>query len=318
MFRPNLSQQEGARPYTLDEPVVEASRKIMASLVTRLWGHEQDLSEKADVVSVHESRKGIRRLRTALALFAPHYELDVLTGYRKRFRKVMRRLARSRDVAVFLIKLDRHFEEKLLSQEPRSVQTIALKSLQDYWREQQSIVDEKVLRYLAKGGYNALLTEFEDFTRPVRPDEASTQTKGETVTIGQVAPVMVQERVSSASSLGDSIETASLKRLHALRIQCKELRYTLEFFEPVMAPPVGDLIDTLKPLLTHLGDLNDARVHLRMLDEAPQGKVGEGALIYRRVKERELESLIAALPPLWVQVDGAEWHAQLAESLSPL
>jgi CHAD domain-containing protein len=129
---------------------------------------------------------------------------------------------------------------------------------------------------------------------------------------------MIYERAAAVRSCGDSIEAASLKRLHALRIQCKELRYTLEFFEPVMAPSAGELIETLKQLLTHLGDLNDARVHLQLLEQTPQEEAGEGVLIYRAVKERELECLIADLPPIWAKVDGPEWRRELGASLASL
>jgi triphosphatase len=317
MLRPNLSQQEVTITYTLDEPVAEVGRKIMASLLTLLWSHEQDLSENVDVTSVHESRKGMRRLRTALALFAPYYEPDALNGYRKQFRKMMRRLARSRDIDVFLIKLDKHFEETLLSEEPSSSQISALKPLQEHWTSQQSIANGSVVQYMAEGKYRALLAEFERLIRPPGQGGALFENAEGITSIGDVAPAMVLERGSAACSLGDSIETAPPKRLHALRIQCKELRYTIEFLEPIMAPPVGELLEALKRLLTHLGDLNDARVHLRLLDETPQ-EVGEGVLIYRLVKERELESLIVSLPPLWEQVAGPKWQEQLASSLSSL
>jgi triphosphatase len=318
MAPPNFSQQERAGLYTLDETVREAGRKIMASLLVPLFAHEHNLVTMADVVSVHESRKGIRRLRTALNVFAPYYEPGVLAEYRKRFRKVMRCLGRSRDVAVFLIKLDQHLDEDRPSQEPHSDQTAALKLLQSYWLRQQLIVDENVLRFLARSKYRSLLSESERFTRPVSQDEAATESKKGTTRIGHVVPVMIYGRVAAVRSCGDSIESASLKRLHALRIQCKELRHTLEFFEPVIGPSAGEPIAALVRLLTHLGDLNDARVHLHLLDQTPQEEVGEGKLIYQKVKEGELERLIADLPPIWMEVAGPAWRRQLSASLSSL
>ena len=315
MSGPNVSQQERTGSITSDDVVSEAGRKIMASLLTTLFAHEPNLAARADVPSVHESRKGMRRLRTALSLFAPFYEPGELAAYRKRFRKAMRRLARSRDIAVFLIKLEQYLERHMPEQEPDSAQRGALHSLQSYWFKQQSVADEKVLRFMAGGEYHSLLSDFEQFTRagelPIRDEARSTS-------IGDVAPAMVHERLAAVLSCGDSIETVPLKRLHALRIQSKELRYTLEFFRSIMAPLTGELIADLKQLLTHLGDLNDARVHLKMLNQTPQEEAGEGVLIYRPVKKREVERLIAELPPVWGKITGSEWRGRLDAALSTL
>jgi CHAD domain-containing protein len=318
MLRPNLSQQERARLYSSDEPVALAGRKIIASLLTPLLIHEQDLTATAGVASVHESRKGMRRLRTALNLFAPYYEPGVLAGYRKRFRKMMRRLASSRDAAVFLIKLDQYIGENFRLQELHSAEETALSSLQSYWLMQQSAVDERLLRYLAKGKYRALLSELERFGHSAGQDERSSEVAGDIIRIGHVAPAMIDGRVAAVRSCADSIETASLKRLHALRIQCKEMRHTLEFFEPVMGPPAGELVEILKQLLTHLGDLNDARVHLKLLGQTPQEEVGEGVAIYLGVKETELKRLIADLPIVWAEIGEPAWRRQLAAAVSSL
>jgi CHAD domain-containing protein len=51
-----------------------------------------------------------------------------------------------------------------------------------------------------------------------------------------------------------------LPRFHALRIACKGLRYTLEFFEDVLGPGARPLIKRVKRLQDHLGDLQDAVV----------------------------------------------------------
>jgi CHAD domain-containing protein len=66
---------------------------------------------------------------------------------------------------------------------------------------------------------------------------------------------------------GSSItpETPS-EKLHRLRIDCKKLRYLLEFFRSLYpAESIGGLVTALKRLQDNLGDFNDYGVHQRML-----------------------------------------------------
>jgi CHAD domain-containing protein len=60
--------------------------------------------------------------------------------------------------------------------------------------------------------------------------------------------------------------------LHLLRIECKELRYLLEFFSPLFPrEKIHDLIGQLKKLQDVLGEYNDFRVQQQRL----QGLAGE-------------------------------------------
>ena len=56
-----------------------------------------------------------------------------------------------------------------------------------------------------------------------------------------------------------------LKQLHQLRIEGKQLRYALEFFEEVLSPQAGDMIQQMKKLQDHLGDMQDAVVASELL-----------------------------------------------------
>jgi CHAD domain-containing protein len=51
---------------------------------------------------------------------------------------------------------------------------------------------------------------------------------------------------------------ADIPALHAVRIDAKRLRYTLESFREVLPPAAGDLIARVTALQDHLGVLNDA------------------------------------------------------------
>jgi CHAD domain-containing protein len=128
----------------------------------------------------------------------------------------------------------------------------------------------------------------------------------------------------------------SLKQLHRLRIAVKRLRYTLEFFEEVLAPQVGDLIKRLKGLQDHLGDLQDAMVASELLRDFltwgtwghVQGRkrskvpkepiVAPGVVVYMADKQAELQQLLRTFPEVWAYFRSPEFKQTVAVVVAPL
>jgi CHAD domain-containing protein len=98
--------------------------------------------------------------------------------------------------------------------------------------------------------------------------------------------------------------------LHALRIACKRMRYTLEFFQEVLGPSTKELIAEIVTLQDHLGDLQDAVVASGILrdylqwgtwgpkvDRSPEGGMpldDPGVEAYLAAKQVELQNLATA------------------------
>ena len=115
--------------------------------------------------------------------------------------------------------------------------------------------------------------------------------------------------------------------LHALRIECKRLRYTLEFFREVLGSEVEEVITEVVRLQDHLGDLNDADVANAMLSDflfaapgtAPAERViAPGVVAYLAVKQRELQTLIESFPLTWERFNRPEVRNWLASAVAVL
>ena len=52
-----------------------------------------------------------------------------------------------------------------------------------------------------------------------------------------------------------------------LRIEFKKFRYTVEYFREVLGKRAFEVIEEVKPLQDHLGDMNDAQVASQILRE---------------------------------------------------
>jgi CHAD domain-containing protein len=115
--------------------------------------------------------------------------------------------------------------------------------------------------------------------------------------------------------------------LHALRIECKRLRYSLEFFREVLGPQAKDVIAEVVQLQDHLGDLNDADVANTMLSEFLFGGAGgdasgrviaPGVVAYLAVTQHALQDLVETFPGRWSHFGRSEVRRWLSDSIAVL
>jgi CHAD domain-containing protein len=305
-------------PFFSEDPITISGKKILGSLLSRLLALESELETSVGVKSVHESRKTIRRMRTAMKQLAPYYGYIDLKRYRRRFRKVMRRLAPSRDIAVFLYKLQLHMDNGSSAGNLPEPDRPNLMDLHQYWQEQATKANLKVQEYLLTKKYSKLLVDFGEILEPDEQDFPSQDQEITPYQTGHLVPVLVYERLANVRAYNIHIEGAPLPLLHALRIQLKEFRYTLEFYTPVLGPTGPTTIETIKHLLSHLGDLNDASIHLEMLAEMEVAELAIPIATYTESKRIELQKLVAEFPDLWAEINGPAWGENLARAVAAI
>jgi CHAD domain-containing protein len=306
------------QPFSPDDPIAEAGRRVMASLIEKIGSHDADLRQHTDIFSVHETRKTCRRLRTSLRLFAPYYESGFLKSYRKSLRKLMSRLARSRDIAVFLIKFENYRDEVLDVYAISDLENQSLAEFEHYWRDAQAKADERARDYLVNSSYNHKAQEFAAFAHAEGEGVRESGEPSKPVRTRYIAPIFLYQKAAAVRAYDGYIEDASLERLHALRIQCKELRYTIEFFLPILGPTAADTLTALKRVLIHLGDLNDARIALELMDEVEDPALEPFITLYRQEKTAELDGLVFDFPALWSHINQPSWRLALAEAIAVL
>jgi CHAD domain-containing protein len=303
-------------PYTLDTPIPEAGRRLMSELVEKQRSYLGDLEETTTVQAVHEMRKTTRRLRTALKIFSPYFEKGLLSGFDQGFDNFMDRLGPSRDSAVFLNKLDNYLVNELEHGNLSDQEQRDLTAISDYWEARKESSDEEVRNYLATGDFLEFVAEFETFANSKGVGVSISKKDVEPYKTKHIAPLLIGKRFAKARAFDEHIIEANPRTLHKLRIQLKKLRYTLEFFETILGPSIVTAIETVKQLLTHLGDLNDARIHLQMLEEMDGIGLDDGLSLYREVKNEELADLVARFPANWSTFDNAIWRQELLNAVA--
>ena len=119
--------------------------------------------------------------------------------------------------------------------------------------------------------------------------------------------------------------------MHALRIEFKKFRYTMEFFREVLGPEAKGIIEEVKTMQDHLGDLNDADVACQILRnfldelESRQATIPvedrdnpEPIVAYLAARHAERHRLMVTFKDPWEHFNRPEIRAQLAAAVSVL
>ena len=152
-----------------------------------------------------------------------------------------------------------------------------------------------------------------------------------------VVPLLVHQRVAALRAYDGLVQDprVPLERLHQLRIASKRLRYTIEFFEEVLAPDAAELIKQIKGLQDHLGDLQDAVVASNLLRDfltwgtwgrssdkrvsvPTEPIVAPGVANYLAARQVELKRLLDTFPQTWVQFQGSDFTRLVTAALASL
>uniref|UniRef100_UPI00145C7D27 CYTH and CHAD domain-containing protein n=1 Tax=Candidatus Roseilinea sp. NK_OTU-006 TaxID=2704250 RepID=UPI00145C7D27 len=253
-FALDLGQPQDTDHLADDPTVGELACAVLREHLAQFLSQEPGVRLGEDAEAVHRARVATRRLRAALSLFR-----DYLPPEAQRLRDELRWIARLlggvRDMDVQL--------ERLVTwrEEDATIEPHALDSLEALLTRQREQARAKLLRGLNSARYERLVTELTGFLR----DDASLYAGEQYMKPArQEMPGLIRRRYDKLRKLGDAIQQdSSPSEYHALRIQCKRLRYALEFATPLYRKAAHAYLSRLRALQDLLGLLQDAYVAIK-------------------------------------------------------
>jgi CHAD domain-containing protein len=126
------------------------------------------------------------------------------------------------------------------------------------------------------------------------------------------------------------IDTATVPQLHALRIECKYLRYTLEFFRDVLAAATEGLIGEVVTAQDQLGQMHDADVAADLIrgyiadtyparKKKPAPPPPPGLEVYLAARAATVQDIAAHFAETtWVRLNSLTLRQRLATLLAAL
>lgn len=302
-----------AKP-TADEPISKAGRRIIKKQFEKFLACQEAVRADRDEEAVHDMRVAARRMRSAFRLLRP-YARKALKGLRKPLRDVAQQLGAVRDLDV-LIKNARAYAEPL----PPERQSAFERLIAD-WYERRQEAQRDVVSSLDAKRYRAWQARMNDFLR-AKADETGPRLCDE-------APPLIWQQYAEVRRYESRVGDASLATLHELRIQCKRLRYTLEFFSDVLGDSTPRLIEALVAVQDQLGELHDAdvarqRVVAFIADQTtrPDTPLDASALqeatAYLGALQNRTAALRASFPERWQAIVAPSFRQALAEAVAAL
>ncbi len=300
------------------DTMAEAGRKILRQNFRKMRKQEPGVREGKDIEAVHQMRVATRRMRAALALFAPYYRPKVVAELERGLKRTARALGGVRDLDVFLDRADAHAAR--LPEGRRA----ELAPMFNHWHARRDKARVDLMKWLDEAAYEQFEERFKAFAETRGAGTARDHVDIVHPTrVREVAPALIWEAYARVRAYEPLIADAPIETLHALRIEGKRMRYTLEFFAEDLGPGAERLIGAVTAMQDHLGNLHDADVDAAALTEflaAHDGRDGNLQLVRHYLSRRMAERarLRSSFPRVWQRIISPQFRSALGAAVASL
>lgn len=252
-------------PVQPEMPAAEAARLVHRHLLATLKANEEGTRRGLDAEFLHDFRVAVRRTRSALGQIRGVFPRQPVADFRRELGWLGELTGPARDLDVFHLELDGY-----LAALPRRVRD-PLNPLRLFLETQQRVEQQRLARALRSKRYRQLIHRWSEFLEAATPQQEPQGDLPPSAArpIREVASERIWRAWRRVVKRGREIFPDSPPdALHRLRIECKKLRYLLEFFRRLYdEQEIARLVKALKKLQDVLGDLNDYEVQQRKLEE---------------------------------------------------
>ncbi len=240
----------------------EAFRTILRSCLDQIAHNRIATLESDDPEGPHQLRIGLRRLRTAFAVFHP-----LIAG-----KEAARLDTLAQTIAVDaggLRDIDVLIDEIVSPLQGVMPAHVEAEPLIDHIKAQRARLRKQVRERLAAPEINDFLMDLGAFTEGEswRGKSDAKDASPFTSNAKGFAGKALMRRWDKVEAYGKRIETLSIEERHAMRKAMKKLRYTVEFFRSLYPKKkVKPFLDHLRALQDMFGYLNDVAMAERLTD----------------------------------------------------
>ena len=314
-----VSERSAARPprspgIGVDDSLAEAGRKVLRMHLLRMLVAETAARAGSDIEGVHKMRVATRRMRAAWRVFDGAYRPRLQKRYVAELRSVAGALGEVRDIDVQIERLAAH--RAGLGADPAA----ALEALIEEWRGRRVTARTELLDLLGSAEYDQFITDYRSFVET--KGAGAVEDAERVVDVAASRAWRAYERLRQHDQV---VTFADVPALHALRIDAKRLRYTLEFLVEILPKTTERLIAQIVALQDHIGLLNDAKI---AADETRAWLIESAATLtaaqrqaaagYLRASEADVNRLRRGFRPLWRRGTGRPFRSRLASALSTI
>ncbi len=254
-----------------DAPVYQSARQLLQFTFSIMQANEEGIKKDLDSEFLHDYRVAIRRTRSILKQLKSVFEPEKTVYYLNFFRELGKRTNELRDRDVSLLREASYFH---------SLPPCLRPSLKLFFTDiaaSRKQLHKQFCSYLASDDCQSFLAEWDAFVHQQSIPDVE-HCPNAPLSTASVAVESIKKAWKTVLRHGRQVsEETTDSEIHALRIDCKKLRYLLEFFSSIFPhKSVAPVVRQLKDLQENLGDFVDFSVQLHSLRERlkalPPGK----------------------------------------------
>jgi len=199
-----------------------------------------------------------------------------------------------------------------------------MEPLRSAWRREPQVGRKRLVARLDSKGYREFVDDYLDFTESPGAAEIITPL-GQPNLVRHTAGSRILAAYERVRAYETIITWADVRTLHALRIESKRLRYTMEYFSEVMPVSARKLIAQVTEMQDHLGLMSDADVAATTTRDwlnlhAPQlpARSREAVGLYLDSREADVEQMRRSFRPVWRRVTGRTFRKGLGLAITQI
>ena len=234
----------------------DAAKRILGKLLEIMQANDDGVRRDLDPEFLHDFRVAGRRTRSCLGQVKGVFGAELMRRFQEEFAWLGSLTGPTRDLDVYLLKFEGYRADL-----PESLWS-DLDPLEQQLRQRQVTEHGRLSRELDSKRYKALIRDWSKFLRST--DHANdADAPNASRPVREVAAERIGRAYARVHKVGKGLAKDTPPELvHQLRIDCKKLRYLLEFFGGLFdREGVKSIVGLLKKLQDDLGDFNDLRVH---------------------------------------------------------
>jgi len=293
------------------DPMAEAGRKIFARQIRRMKSHEAGSRTGEDIESVHQMRVAIRRMRSLFNLIGAYYRRKTVAEFERGLRETARALGAIRDLDVLILDLQ-DFQASLSSDSQDAIaQVVAMLD------DRRSACRLRLNRLFDSKRYARFVRRFQRMTKRSGRGARTVKRSETPHQVRHVLPLLLHERLARVKAYDTVLPASDDTILHALRVEYKQLRYALEFFQPILGRSAGTLLGQVKAMQEILGRINDIAVFTEYVNSLEDLPPEQAAVLqnYISARDAELVGLREQFYEAWARFNNRATQRLFSDSL---
>ena len=246
-----------------EDSALDAARRIFLQLLDTMEVNEDGTRRDVDSEFLHDFRVAVRRTRAGLSQIKKILPEDVEAYFKKELSWLGKLTGPTRDLDVYLLKMP-GYRKSLQPEVARDLEPLAA-----FLTKKQKTEQKKLARGLASTRYKKLVADWRSYLTTAGEADATPEPVNAARPIREVGSERIWKIYRRILKQGLAIDDSSpAERVHDVRLECKKLRYLMEFFRSLYnSAEIETSIKELKRLQDNLGDFNDYEVQQASLAE---------------------------------------------------